>query len=81
MPAQLAKLAAAGAYGAIALFSAVYALVVWITLPRRSSGMTPVLDVVTWISLGLVVVALAVVHVVIARQLQYLATRRERRPV
>ncbi len=33
----------------------------------------PVLSVVTWISVGLVILALIAIHVVIGRQLMYLA--------
>ncbi len=72
MPRKIAKLAGFGAFGAIALFLAIFLWIVLKTLPRSSSGMTPVLDIVTWISIGLVIVALALTHVIIARQLLYI---------
>lgn len=73
MPSRLAGLAGNGAFAAIVVFVAIYALVVDISLPRHGAGMLPTLDVVTWISVGLVVVALIIVHVVIGRQLLLLA--------
>ena len=72
MPPKLAKLAGLGAFGVVALFALLYLLVIGTTLPRGSGGMTPVLDVVTWIAIGLVVVAVAVAHVAIAKQLLFI---------
>ncbi len=72
MPPRIAKLVGYGAFGAIALFVVIFLLVFFVTLPRSAPGMTTVLDVVTWIAVGLMVLALAALHVVIARQLIYI---------
>jgi hypothetical protein len=69
MPPKFAKLAGLGALGAIALFVALYALIIKITVPGRSSGIDATQSVVTWIAVGLVILALAGLHVVIGRQL------------
>ena len=72
MPPKLARLIGFGALGAIGLFVAVYALIIIVTFPRAPSGMTTPLDVVTWIAVGLVILALIATHLVIARQLLYI---------
>jgi hypothetical protein len=69
MPPKLAKLAGLGAFAAIALFVALYALIVYVTIPRPSGGIDRTQAVVTWLSVGAVVLALAAVHVVLARGL------------
>jgi hypothetical protein len=69
MPPKFAKLAGLGAFGAIVFFVALYALVVKITFPGRSSGIDGTQSIVTWIALGIVILALAALHVAIGRQL------------
>jgi hypothetical protein len=69
MPPRIAKLAAYGAFGAVLLFVAIYALIAYVSLPRRTGGIDGIEATVTWISVGLVVVALIAVHVIIARAL------------
>ena len=69
MPPKFAKLAALGAFGAVVLFVALYALVVKITIPGRSSGIDATQSIVTWIAVGIVILALGALHVVIGRQL------------
>lgn len=73
MPPRLARLAAYGAYGACAGFVALFVTVAFISRHTVTGGMMPVLSVVTWISLGIVVLALVAVHVILARQLAALA--------
>ena len=73
MPPRIARLAGLGAYGACALFIAIFAYVAFISRHTATGGMMPVLSVVTWISVGLVVIALIAVHIAIARQLLYIA--------
>jgi hypothetical protein len=51
------------------LFVALYALIVKITMPGRSSGIDGTQSMVTWISVGIVILALGAFHVVIGRQL------------
>ena len=73
MSPRIARLAGLGAYGACALFIAIFAYVAFISRHTTTGGMMPVLSVVTWISVGLVVIALIAVHIAIAKQLLYLA--------
>lgn len=79
MPARLARVAAFGAYGACAAIVALFAAVAFISRHTATGGMMPVLSVVTWISLGVVVLALVAVHVILARQLVALADGKARR--
>lgn len=72
MPPRIAKLVGYGAFGAIALFVVIFLLVFLATLPRSAPGMTTVLDVVTWIAVGLMILAMITLHVIIARQLIYI---------
>jgi hypothetical protein len=69
MPTKYARLAGLGAFGACAGFVALYALVVYISRHTATGGMTETLSVVTWISIGLVVLALIAVHVAIGKEL------------
>jgi hypothetical protein len=69
MPTKYAKFAGLGAFGACAGFVALFALVGYISRHTTTGGMMPVLSVVTWISVGLVVLALIAVHVAIGKQL------------
>ena len=69
MPPKFAKLAGMGALGAIVLFLALYAFIIKLSAPGHYSGIDLTLGVVTWISIGIVVLALAGLHVVIGRQL------------
>jgi hypothetical protein len=73
MPPKIARLAGLGAFGACAAFVALYLFVGKISSPSSTGGMTPALSVVTWISLGMVVLALIGVHVLFGRQLLELA--------
>jgi hypothetical protein len=65
MPTKYARLAGLGAFGACAGFVAVFALVAYISRHTATGGMMETLSVVTWISVGLVVLALIAVHVAI----------------
>ena len=58
-----------GAFGACAGFVAVFALVAYISRHTPTGGMMETLSVVTWISVGLVVLALIAVHVAIGKEL------------
>jgi len=69
MPKNFAKLAGLGAFGACAGFVALFALVAYVSRHTSTGGMMPVLSVVTWISVGLVVIGLIAVHVAIGKQL------------
>jgi hypothetical protein len=69
MPPKIARLAGLGAFGACAGFVALFALVAWLSRHTPRGGMMPTLAVVTWISLGLVVLALIAVHVYLGKQL------------
>jgi hypothetical protein len=73
MPPKIAKLAGLGAFGACVAFIALFAFVAYISRHTPTGGMMPVLSAVTWISLGLVVLALVGVHVLIGKQLLLLA--------
>jgi hypothetical protein len=72
MPPKIARLAGLGAFGACAGFIAIYAYVAYISRHTATGGMMPALSAVTWISIGLVVLALIAVHVGIGKQLMYL---------
>jgi hypothetical protein len=80
MPPKIARLAGLGAFGACAGFVALYAYVAYISRHTSIGGMMPALSVVTWISVGLVVLALIGLHIVLARQLLSLS-RGEAQPV
>lgn len=69
MPPKIARLAGLGAFGACAAFIAIFAYVAYLSRHTRTGGMMPALSAVTWISVGLVVLALIAVHIVIAKQL------------
>ena len=73
MPAKIARLAGLGAFGACAAFVALYLFVGKISKPSRTGGMMPALSAITWISVGMVVLALIGVHVLFGRQLLELA--------
>jgi hypothetical protein len=80
MPPRIARLAGLGAFGACGAFVALYAYVSYVSRHTATGGMMPVLSVVTWISVGLVVLALIGLHVVIAKRLLSLS-RGDARPV
>ena len=69
MPKKFAKLAGLGAFGACVGFVALFGLVVYVSRHTSTGGMMPILSMVTWISVGLVVIALIAVHVAIGKQL------------
>src|SRR5215475_12829786 len=69
MPPKVARLAGLGAFGACAAFVALYLFVSKISSPSPTGGMMPALSAVTWISLGLVLLALIGVHILFGRQL------------
>jgi len=73
MPPKIARLAGLGAFGASVAFVALFVLVAYISRHTATGGMMPELSAVTWISVGLVVLALVGVHVVIGKQLLALA--------
>ena len=80
MPPRIAKLAALGALGAVGLFVLIYAVVAVAAAPRRTGGIDWTEATVTWISVGLAVLALIAVHVVVARGLFAIA-RGDRTPL
>ena len=69
MPTKFARLAGLGAFGACAGFVALFALVAYVSRHTATGGMMETLSVVTWISVGLVVLALIAVHVAIGKEL------------
>ena len=71
MPPKIAKLAGLGALGACVAFVGLFARVAFIRRHTPPGGMMPALSAVSWISIGLVVVALIAVHIAIAKQLLY----------
>jgi hypothetical protein len=76
MPPKIARLAGLGAFGACAAFIALFAFIAYISRHTPTGGMMPALSAITWISLGLVVLALIAVHVAIGKQLLRVATGR-----
>jgi hypothetical protein len=77
MPPRIAKLAAFGAFGVIALFVFIYFVIAIASAPRRTGGIDMIQAVVTWISVGIAVLGLIAAHIVVARGL--LAYSRGRR--
>ena len=69
MPPRIAKFVALGAFGAVALFVFIYIVIAIAAAPRRTGGIDIVQAMVTWISVGIAVLALIALHIVIARGL------------
>jgi hypothetical protein len=69
MPPRIAKLIGYGAFAAIGLFVAIFALIAYAAIPRASGGIDRVEATVTWISVGLAILGLIGVHIVIGRGL------------
>ena len=63
------KLAALGAVGVSFGVLALYALIVFITMPRRTGGIDTTNAQLTWISVGVVVLTVIAIHLVFARVL------------
>ena len=74
MPPKIARLAGLGAFGACVGFLALFALLAYASRHTVTGGMLTSMSVVTWISVGLVIVALLVVHVAICLQLLYIGS-------
>ncbi len=72
MPPKIARLAGLGAFGASVGFVALFALIAFASRRTATGGMMPALSAVTWISVGLVVIALVAVHIAIGKQLMYI---------
>ena len=72
MPPKVARLAGLGAFAACAVFVALFLLIAFVSRHTSTGGMMPVLSVVTWISVGLVIIALIAVHIALGKQLLYL---------
>jgi hypothetical protein len=72
MPPKIARLAGLGAFGACAGFIVLFAYVAYLSRHTATGGMMPALSAVTWMSVGLVVLALIAVHIAIGKQLMYL---------
>jgi hypothetical protein len=73
VPPKIARLAALGAFGACAGIAAVFALFVYITRPTGSAGLDSTERFVAWFAVAGVLLALAVVHVAIGKQLMALS--------
>ena len=73
MPPKIARLAGLGAFGACAGIGAIFALFVYITRPSGSAGLDSTQRFVAWLSVSGVLLALAVVHVAIGKQLMAVA--------
>lgn len=69
MPPRIARLAGLGAFAAIGGIALLFAVIFWASAPPKLGGITPALAAVTWISLGLVFLALAGLHVLLGREL------------
>jgi hypothetical protein len=73
VPPKIARLAGLGAFGACAGIAALFALFVYITRPTGSAGLDSTERFVAWFAVAGVLLALAVVHVAIGKQLMALA--------
>jgi hypothetical protein len=74
MPPKIARLAGLGAFGACVAFVALFVFIAYASRHTATGGMMTALSVVTWISVGMVVIALIVVHVAIGKQLLYIGS-------
>jgi hypothetical protein len=72
MPPRIARLAGLGAFAACVVFVALYFVVAWGSRHTSTGGIMWVLSIVTWISVGLVFLALIGLHIAIGKQLLYL---------
>lgn len=72
MPPKIARLAGLGALAACGAFAALFLYAAYISRHTATGGMMPALSAVSWISLGLVVLALIAVHIAIGRQLLHI---------
>ena len=79
MPPKIARLAGLGAFGVCAGIGAIYALFLYVTRPSGSAGLDSPERFVAWFAVAGVLLALAVVHVAIGRQLMALAKGEVRR--
>jgi hypothetical protein len=69
MPPRIARFIALGAFGAVALFVFIYVVIAIAATPRRTGGIDIIEAAVTWISVGIAVLALIALHIVLARGL------------
>ena len=81
MPPKIAKLMGLGAFGAIAGMIAIYLFVAWLSAPSKTGGMMMSLSVVTWISLGIVILGMIASHVNLALQLLAIAKGKGAKPI
>ena len=79
MPPKIARLAGLGAFGVCAGLAATYALFLYITRPAGSAGLDAPERFLAWFTVAGVLLALAVVHVAIGRQLMIMARGESRR--
>lgn len=80
LPLKLARLMGLGAFGVLVALAALGGVMLFITLPAPTTGISWPLAWVTWISVAVVLLALGAAHVALGRQLLYMS-RDERRPV
>lgn len=80
IPPKIAKLLGLGAFGVVLVLIGIGALMVWITIPTPTTGITWAHTAVTWISLAVVLFCVGAAHVVIGRELLWLS-KGEVRPV
>ena len=69
MPPRIATLIGYGALAATLLFVAIFALIAYAAIPRRTGGIDSIEATVTWIAVGLVVLVLIAVHIIVGRGL------------
>jgi hypothetical protein len=69
MPPRIATLIGYGAFAAILLFVALFALIAYVSIPRSTGGIDGIQATVTWISVGLAILAVVGVHVLVGREL------------
>lgn len=73
MPPRIARLTGLGALGASAGLVVLYLLFAFATRPGAHAGMDATNRVLTWLSVGGVVLALVLVHVLLGRRLLAIA--------
>ena len=69
LPTHIARLLALGALGATGGLLLLFALLVWITIPRPTGGIDQTQAIVTWIAVGGAILGLVALHLVLARRL------------
>lgn len=73
MPKMIARLLGLGAYAASVAFAVLFVLLAYASRPTPVGGIDDTLAHVTWLAMGGVMLAIAVVHIGLGKQLMVIA--------